>query len=68
MEAHGHYDRALRERVAERIAVWIVCREAAALFHVDDQRANIALGVLGIAAAFFAFLDSTSYRSARKTS
>jgi hypothetical protein len=55
-------------KMTMRLAVWIACREAAALFHVDDQRATVALAVLGIAAAFFAFVDSTSYRSVRKQS
>ena len=50
------------------IAVWIAARETAAVFHVDDQRATVTLGVLGMAAAFFAFVDSTSYRSVRKQS
>ncbi len=49
------------------VAFWIAGHEVASIAGVTDQRATIALGVLGMAAAFFTFVDTTSYKSVRKS-
>ncbi len=50
------------------IAAWIVLQSGVTYFQIGDQRVMMGVSVVGLAAAFFAFVDTTSYRAVRKTS